>query len=261
MQKMISYETSGFSLDAKVKIESWDKDGLERLIRYCARLAFKSENIRLNGPWIHYRLPKQCHTGKTFIQLEPIEFIERISRFIPYPRRHRRHFHGVLAPNSPLRKILVAHAQKQLEDKAKTMQQTVEKVTNASRSWARLISKIYEVDPLICLACGKKIKIVAFVTHTEEIRRILRGIGWPIEVPQFDPSLDYIDDICQLQPDTSDGFPEIQADVHYGAGPDPPYKEEIDSPHYDEVHDCSHWQYNCDPPHEDNYYDPPHWEE
>jgi hypothetical protein len=129
------------------------------LIRYCARPAFKSENIRLNGPWIHYRLPKQCHTGKTFIQLEPIEFIERISRFIPYPRRYRRHFHGVLAPNSPLRKILVAHAQKQLEDKAKTMQQTVEKVTNASRSWARLISKIYEVDPLICLACGKKIKM------------------------------------------------------------------------------------------------------
>ncbi len=119
----------------------------------------------------------------------------------------------------------------------------------------------------ICLkfsssACGKKIKIVAFVTHTQEIRRILRGIGWPVEIPQFDPPLNYAaDDICQLLPNTPDGFPEIEADVHYDAGPDPPYKEDIDPPHYDEVHDCSHWQYNYDPPHGDNYYDPPHWEE
>ena len=37
MNKMLSYEKSGFSLDAKVKIEAWDKDGLERLVRYCAR--------------------------------------------------------------------------------------------------------------------------------------------------------------------------------------------------------------------------------
>jgi hypothetical protein len=66
MLKMLSHETSGFSLNASVKVEAWDKDGLERLIRYCARPPFKSENIRFNGPWINYRLPKTCHTGKTF---------------------------------------------------------------------------------------------------------------------------------------------------------------------------------------------------
>ena len=45
---MLSYNQSGFSLDAKVRIESWDKDGLERLIRYCARPPFASENLRWN---------------------------------------------------------------------------------------------------------------------------------------------------------------------------------------------------------------------
>ena len=64
MLKMLSYETSGFSLNASVKIESWDKDGLERLIRYCARPPFKSENIRFNGPWINYRLPKHVTQAK-----------------------------------------------------------------------------------------------------------------------------------------------------------------------------------------------------
>ena len=84
--KMLTYENSGFSLDANVRIESWDRKGLERLIRYCARPAFASENLRKNGPWLTYRLPKPTHTGKTFIQIEPLEFLERISKFIPYPR-------------------------------------------------------------------------------------------------------------------------------------------------------------------------------
>lgn len=43
---MLSYKNSEFSLNAKVRIESWDREGLERLIRYCARPCFKSENLR-----------------------------------------------------------------------------------------------------------------------------------------------------------------------------------------------------------------------
>ena len=75
IEKMTSNENSGFSLDANVRIPSWDREGLERLIRYCARPCFASENLRWNGPWIHYRLPKPTHTGKTFVQIEPLEFI------------------------------------------------------------------------------------------------------------------------------------------------------------------------------------------
>ncbi len=31
-----------------------------------------------------------------------------------------------------------------------------------NRSWARLIQKIYEVDPLTCPRCGKKMRIITF---------------------------------------------------------------------------------------------------
>ncbi len=82
VEKMLSYENTGFSLDAKVRIEAWDRDGLERLIRYCARPALASENLRWNGPWLIYRLPKPCHTGKTFIQIEPVEFLDKKIHFI-----------------------------------------------------------------------------------------------------------------------------------------------------------------------------------
>lgn len=49
IDKMLTYENSGFSLDAKVRIQSWDREGLERLIRYCARPCFASANLRKNG--------------------------------------------------------------------------------------------------------------------------------------------------------------------------------------------------------------------
>ena len=235
MLKMLSYETSGFSLNASVKIESWDKDGLERLIRYCARPPFKSENIRFNGPWINYRLPKTCHTGKIFIQLEPVEFIERISHFITYPRRHRRHYHGVFAPSSPLRKLIAANAQKRLDATSKTRQETDEKITKASKGWAQLISRIYEVDPLTCANCGKTIKIITFVTHPEHIRRILKGIGWPIAIPEFDqPPEEQCDDICQLVFNTPDRYPDPEVQVHYDTGPDPPSIADVDPPHWED---------------------------
>ena len=170
VEKMLGFENNGYSLNAN-KIESFDKNGLERLIRYCARPPFASENLRWSGKLLIYRFPKISHTGKTYIQLDPIDFIDRISKFISYPRRHRHHFHGVFAPSSPLRAQVTANAQKRLENAPQAMQETVQKIKKASQTWAQLISKIYEVDLLTCSSCGAKIKITTFVTHPEHIRR------------------------------------------------------------------------------------------
>lgn len=175
--------------------------------------------------------------------IDPLDFLERISHFIPYPRRHRRHYHGVLAPGSQLRKQIADNAQKRLENAAKAKAEVVEKTKKVSQSWTQLISRIYEADPLTCSSCGKKIKIVAFVTHAAQIRRILSGIGWPTVAPEFDPYAEpepVIYEVCDLLPGTKDGFPDIEEQVHYDSGPDPPSSEYIDPPHY---------EYECDPPH------------
>jgi hypothetical protein len=46
-----------------------------------------------------------------------------------------------------------------------------------SPSWARLIAKVYEVDPLLCARCGNRMSIAAFVSDTVAIRRILDHLG------------------------------------------------------------------------------------
>ncbi len=51
-----------------------------------------------------YHLRKPQHDGQTLLRLTPAEFLDRIALLIPPPRRHRHRYHGVLAPNAPLRK-------------------------------------------------------------------------------------------------------------------------------------------------------------
>ncbi len=80
---MLSYENSGFSLDATVRTEAFDRAGLERLIRYCARPPYASENLRWNGPWLVYHFPKPARDGRTFIQLEP-PFDPRVKRLVSF---------------------------------------------------------------------------------------------------------------------------------------------------------------------------------
>ena len=67
----------GFSLNASVRIEATDREGLERLIRYCARPPFALERLHLvGGPsdQILYILPKPDPAGRTALRLSALEF-------------------------------------------------------------------------------------------------------------------------------------------------------------------------------------------
>jgi len=53
------------------------------------------------------------------------------------------------------------------------------------KSWAQLIYKVYEVDPLLCSNCGSQMKFIAFIQSHIEIKKILKHIKlWPVEYPE-----------------------------------------------------------------------------
>ena len=47
------------------------------------------------------------------------------------------------------------------------------KKRRCSPSWARLISKVFQADPLVCKRCGGPLEIVAYITDSVAVRRIL----------------------------------------------------------------------------------------
>ena len=57
------------------------------------------------------------------------------------------------------------------------------------KAWARLLSKVYEIDPMVCPKCGSEIKVIAIIQEPEKIKRILRHLVKQSRPPPgFDPA-------------------------------------------------------------------------
>ena len=54
--------------------------------------------------------------------------------------------------------------------------------------WAALIARIYEVFPLLCPICAGPMRVIAFITHSADIRHILEHIGAETEPPRIAPA-------------------------------------------------------------------------
>ena len=63
------------------------------------------------------------------------------------------------------------------------------------RNWARMIQKIYEVDPLVCPKCSGPMRVIAFIEDSDVIKKILIHLDlwnvkrkpWPVaHDPPFD---------------------------------------------------------------------------
>jgi hypothetical protein len=50
------------------------------------------------------------------------------------------------------------------------------------KNWARLIQKIYEVDPLTCPKCSSQMRVFSVIQDEEVIKRILKHLGlWEVK--------------------------------------------------------------------------------
>ncbi len=117
-------------------------------------------------------------------------------------------YHGVFAPNAPLRPLITAQAQ---EDNSTAAQNSGPDLplpaptaappkpetaaphpqdTRSSRpsTWAALLARIYEIFPLICPTCGTALSFIAFLTEPEPIAQILAHIGEPASPPLLHPA-------------------------------------------------------------------------
>ena len=61
--------------------------------------------------------------------------------------------------------------------------ESVEEVAalEAWRSWARLIRRVYVMDPLVCPRCGGTMKVLTVIERPANIRQILDHWGLPSE--------------------------------------------------------------------------------
>jgi len=101
----------GWSVDTSVTIPGWDRHGLERLVRYCARPPLSQERLgRASDQMLVYSLRTATADGRTEFYLTPLELLDRLAKLITPPHIHKHRNCGVLAPNAWLRQAVIDSA-------------------------------------------------------------------------------------------------------------------------------------------------------
>jgi hypothetical protein len=97
-----------FDVHAGVLIGAKDREGRERLLRYCSRAPLSLERLSLTPEGlVAYKLRKAYGSKRTHRIMTPLQFLARLSALVAPPRHPLIRFHGVLAPHSSWRKSVV----------------------------------------------------------------------------------------------------------------------------------------------------------
>ncbi len=157
---------------------------MERLIRYTARGAVSLERLEAdaNGDLL-YTFTRPWSDGTTGIKLSPLELLEKLAALVPLPRMHLVRYGGCLAPHSQLRRLITPTPRQQ------GMEAPEASSASPRWGWARLLKRVFAFDMERCPACGRgTLRIIAAITQTEVIRKILRHLKLATDPPPIAPA-------------------------------------------------------------------------
>jgi hypothetical protein len=174
MQNLLSWVHPGFSVFAGPPVPAAEIGSLGSQARYITRPALGMDALhKLDDGRLALETPPDPKTGATSIVLDPLEWIHRITAHIPNPGSHCQRFYGAYSNRG---RVVSAGEQADSADArapADEDRDNSDFSREARSTWARLIRKIFEADPLIC-TCGAPMRIVSFITNPRVVDRILR---------------------------------------------------------------------------------------
>jgi len=198
VDNLLSWQHSGFSVHGEVQVP--DRDSAARLGRYMIRCPLVLERLSLDedtGEVLYRtRSSRAAHPEGPVARWDVYELIGRVLDHLPPPRQQLVRYWGYYSNVSrgkrraAARRLAVA-ADSDDEGLSACGAVTVLAVADnepfrrrARLTWAALIKKVYEIDPLLCPYCGAEMKIIAFITECRTVCRVLEHIQMPAQRPE-----------------------------------------------------------------------------
>ena len=171
-QKLRCWSPSGFGVYCSPPVPPEDRAALERLAAYIRRPSFASSRLDYQSD----RGQIRYYTAKGTLQsLDALDWIARVCSHIPDRNEHQVRYYGRYASASrgKRRQQETAGHGSSSEDLPAEEESVSERFSRQRRrSWARLLRKIYEIDPLSC-PYGGSLRIIAVIEQPQIIRQIL----------------------------------------------------------------------------------------
>ena len=180
IENMLSWYHTGFHVYIGDRLYPDAKTGLGNLARYIIRACFSQERMvyvpaeeSTDGIAKVLYTSKDKKSRKTF---NALDWLARLVTHIPGRYEQTVRYYGYYSNKSRgLRKKANA------DNEIPTIILNEMSSKEFRQNWARLIQKVYEVNPLICPKCQGAMKIISFIEDIEIIEMILRHLGlWDI---------------------------------------------------------------------------------
>ncbi len=167
---LAGWRHSGFHIFCGNRIPPKEGMALENLARYIIRASFSQERMQYlaNEGTVIY----SAKDGKDRKVFAAPEWLAAMCSHVPNPGEQTVRYYG--------RYSNVSRGKRQQSDEEDSIPCIIESDRSpvaCRKSWARLIRKIYEVDPLTCPKCRGPMRIISIIEDQEAIKCILEHLG------------------------------------------------------------------------------------
>jgi len=223
VENMRTWPHSGFSVDQSVYLAARDEAGIERMVQYMTRCPFSlSRLVKVTAAGqVVYKAEKQACRAfpdpkgdgtrrgpkRNFQILSPLDFLAEFTQHIPPTGSHLIRYYGWYSNKARGQRRKRQQAEAELAATPTALGAGLATAPilgpevsselplrrRVSQTWAMLIKRVYEVDPLACPRCGGPMKVIAFIEppQADVIEKILRHCGlWHPSSPRAPPGGD-----------------------------------------------------------------------
>jgi len=179
-EKMLAWRHTGFSAHNSVRVRAGDAAGRRRLAQYMLRAPFSLEKMSYDPEscTVIYRSRMHKTLTRNFQVMHGADWLVQLCAHIPDRFEHLVRYAGWYSNRSRGKRRRMGA--EPAEDTTRKVD--VREAEHVRSTWARLIHKVYEVDPLECPRCKGPMRIIALIDDKAVIRKILSHLG--LWVPQ-----------------------------------------------------------------------------
>lgn len=188
-ERMLAWRHTGFSAHNSVRVRARDAAGRRRLAQYMLRAPFSLEKMSYDPDscTVIYRSRMHKTLKRNFQIMHGADWLAQLCAHIPDRFEHLVRYAGWYSNRSRGKRRRMSAEPAEIAPH----EVDVREAARVRSTWARLIHKVYEVDPLECPRCKGPMRVIALIEDAAVIRKILAHLAlWaPQHVPKWNLGL------------------------------------------------------------------------